>query len=102
MKTTTSANKYLLQNFNTKTTDLPISFPMDIRGFKRISDYYGYRIHPVLGIGIKHHGLDMSGKYGTDIYPAADGIVKSVKYTGGYGLLVTVDHGNNILSEQFS
>lgn len=98
LKTTTSANKYLLQNFKTKTTDLPISFPLDIKSFKRISDYYGNRVHPVLGIKTEHHGLDISGQFGSPIYPAADGIVKSVKRAYGYGKLITVDHGNNIIT----
>ena len=43
-----------------------------------------------------HTGLDIAAKTGTPIKVVADGIVVSAKYSGSYGNLVKVDHGNGV------
>ena len=43
-----------------------------------------------------HTGLDIAASTGTDIKAVADGTVISAKYTGSYGNLVKIDHGNGI------
>ena len=43
-----------------------------------------------------HTGLDISAVTGTDIKAVADGTVISAKYSGAYGYLVKVDHGNGV------
>ena len=43
-----------------------------------------------------HGGLDIAARNGTTIVAAADGVVKSASYSGGYGNLVVIDHGNGI------
>lgn len=48
-----------------------------------ITQYYGWR----------HSGLDIDGNYNTNNYAAKDGVVTYAGWLGGYGLLVTIDHG---------
>ena len=43
-----------------------------------------------------HTGLDISAVTGTDIKVVADGTVISAEYSGSYGYLVKVDHGNGV------
>lgn len=43
-----------------------------------------------------HKGLDIGASYGTSIVAAANGTVKSASYSGGYGNLVIIDHGNGV------
>ncbi len=43
-----------------------------------------------------HTGLDISAVKGTDIKVVADGTVISAEYSGSYGYLVKVDHGNGV------
>ena len=43
-----------------------------------------------------HTGLDISAIKGTDIKVVADGTVISAEYSGSYGYLVKVDHGNGV------
>jgi murein DD-endopeptidase MepM/ murein hydrolase activator NlpD len=65
----------------------PIRGQYSIRG-------YGMRIHPVLGINRMHEGLDIIADVGTNIYAAADGVVRYAGRTrGGYGTVVELSHG---------
>lgn len=43
-----------------------------------------------------HQGLDIAAPYGTQIKAVADGTVVSAGWSGGYGNLVIVDHGNGV------
>lgn len=43
-----------------------------------------------------HTGLDIAAKTGTPIKVMADGIVTNASYSGSYGKLVKVDHGNGV------
>ncbi len=44
----------------------------------------------------KHTGLDIAAEAGTPIKVIADGTVTSATYSGSYGNLVKIDHGNNV------
>lgn len=43
-----------------------------------------------------HTGLDISAVQGTNIKVVADGTVASAAYSGAYGYLVKIDHGNGV------
>ena len=43
-----------------------------------------------------HEGLDIAGASGTPIAAAASGTVISAGWSGGYGNLVVLDHGNGL------
>ncbi len=57
---------------------------------------FGFRRDPFTG-KIKHHdGIDISAPVGTPIVAPADGIVKSVRWARGYGLMIEIDHGYGV------
>lgn len=60
------------------------------------SSPFGYRVHPVLGYARFHSGCDIAAGTGTPIYATAAGRVTNADYLGGYGLAVTIDHGNGL------
>jgi murein DD-endopeptidase MepM/ murein hydrolase activator NlpD len=43
-----------------------------------------------------HAGIDLAGPLGTPIYATADGIVGRSEYSGAYGNLVEINHGQGI------
>ena len=46
--------------------------------------------------GRMHEGIDIAGSSGTPIHAAAAGTVIVAGWSGGYGNLVVIDHGNGI------
>lgn len=71
---------------------IPNGYPMDY--YRRISDSFGYRFHPILKRKHLHAGVDFSAEIGTPIYATADGVVEFARkhYNGGYGNLIKIDH----------
>ena len=57
---------------------------------------FGGRTDPFSGEGAMHTGVDLSAPQGTLVHAAADGIVVHAEWSGGYGRLVIVDHGNGV------
>jgi murein DD-endopeptidase MepM/ murein hydrolase activator NlpD len=57
-----------------------------------VTSGYGYRIHPVSGQRLFHHGIDLRAREGTRIYAAQSGKVIFVGWLGGYGRLVVIKH----------
>ncbi|MCR4690353.1 MAG: peptidoglycan DD-metalloendopeptidase family protein [Lachnospiraceae bacterium] len=64
--------------------------------YTRISDDYGMRIHPILGIQKFHNGVDMAAPSGSPILAAADGYVVAAAYSGSMGNYVMIDHGSGV------
>lgn len=61
----------------------------------RLSSRYGRRVDPFTGRPAFHRGIDLAARRGTPIMVTADGRVKKVRRsTGGFGNVVSVDHGN--------
>lgn len=65
-------------------------------GYKRISDEYGNRMHPILGVEKFHNGLDMAASTGTPILAAYDGDVVAADYSGSMGNYIMIDHGSGL------
>ncbi len=59
----------------------------------RVSSGFGYRVHPIYGSVRLHTGVDLGASTGTPIRAAADGVVVSAGWLGGYGNAVVIDHG---------
>ena len=59
----------------------------------RISDTYGYRIHPIKKIRHFHHGIDIANKVGTLVHATADGTIERRGYHKDYGKYILVNHG---------
>ncbi|MCR4907875.1 MAG: peptidoglycan DD-metalloendopeptidase family protein [Lachnospiraceae bacterium] len=66
--------------------------------YTRISDEFGMRMHPTLGVEMMHNGVDFAAPTGTPIYAAADGNVIAAGYSASMGNYVMIDHGSNIIT----
>lgn len=64
--------------------------------YTRISDEYGNRTHPILGIQQFHNGLDMAAPGGSAILAAYDGKVVAATYSNSMGNYVMIDHGDSL------
>lgn len=72
-----------------------------VPGHKRISSYFGPRIHPIHRVKSFHHGIDIPAPLGTECRAAERGKVIYVGKKTAYGNCVIVDHGGGI-STQYS
>lgn len=64
--------------------------------YTRISDEYGWRMHPTLGVKKFHNGLDMAAPGGSPILAAADGKVVASGYSSSMGNYIMIDHGDKL------
>lgn len=64
--------------------------------YTRISDDYGNRIHPILGVQQFHNGLDMAAPGGSPILAAYDGNVVAADYSSSMGNYIMIDHGDGL------
>ena len=60
----------------------------------RVSDPYGYRIHPITGKWTGHKGVDYATTAGTPIYAGADGVIIDMRYQ--YNAAKGTGYGNMI------
>lgn len=72
----------------------PFKFPL--ASYTRVSDEYGMRIHPTLGVEQFHNGVDFASPKGTAIYAAYDGKVVAAEYSASMGNYVMIDHGSGL------
>jgi len=73
---------------------IPAIQPISDKYKRRISSFYGYRIHPIYKRRVFHDGLDFSAPSGTEIYAAADGVIEKAKKSRyGYGNTIVINHG---------
>jgi murein DD-endopeptidase MepM/ murein hydrolase activator NlpD len=63
-----------------------------------MSSLFGWRIDPFTGQKALHNGVDFTAAEGTEILAAADGVVSHVESHPAYGLVVELDHGQNIMT----
>ena len=66
--------------------------------YTRISDDYGMRMHPTLGVEMMHNGIDLAAPYGTAILAAYDGTVVAASYSSSMGNYIMIDHGSGLYS----
>lgn len=71
-------------------------FTFPCPGYKRISDEYGNRIHPILGTQQFHNGVDLAASTGTAILAAYDGDVVAAAYSSSMGNYIMIDHGSGL------
>jgi murein DD-endopeptidase MepM/ murein hydrolase activator NlpD len=57
---------------------------------------FGMRIDPFLRAPAMHTGLDFRGSAGDPVRATAAGTVTTAGWSGGYGKMVEIDHGNGI------
>src|SRR5215831_8535566 len=73
---------------------VPVHKPVD--GELDSQSGFGVRIDPFLGTPAMHTGLDLHGETGDAVRATADGTVTTAGWSGGYGRVVDVDHGNGL------
>ncbi len=78
------------KKFKERFESLPSIWP--VHG--SINSGFGWRGHPYGRRSEFHQGIDIGGRVGTPIKSTAKGRVVSAGWSGGYGLLVTIDHGH--------
>lgn len=71
-------------------------FKFPLASYTRMSDDYGWRIHPTLGVEKFHNGVDFAAPKGTAIYAAYDGKVVAATYSSSMGNYVMIDHGDGL------
>lgn len=64
--------------------------------YTRISDDYGDRMHPTLGVKRFHNGIDMAAPGGSPILAAYNGTVVAAAYNSSMGNYIMIDHGDNL------
>ena len=79
---------------NSLNSSLPSVSPLD----GRITSEFGPRLSPFTGEPSMHKGLDIAAPIGTPIYSPADGVVIFVGSKDVYRNLVTIAHGNGVVS----
>lgn len=64
--------------------------------YTRLSDDYGMRMHPTLGIEKFHSGIDLAAPTGSPILAAYDGEVVAAGYSASMGNYIMIDHGDSL------
>lgn len=64
--------------------------------YTRISDDYGNRMHPTLGIEKFHNGVDLAAPSGSPILAAYDGKVVAASYNASMGNYIMINHGDGL------
>jgi len=78
---------------NTLVT-VPVRKP--VTGEIDLSSPFGVRMDPFVHEAAMHTGLDFRGDIGEPIHATAAGTVTVAGWTGGYGKMVEIDHGNGL------
>jgi murein DD-endopeptidase MepM/ murein hydrolase activator NlpD len=63
-----------------------------------ITGNFGERIDPFNGEGAFHRGVDISSPMGTRVLAPADGVVTFASLSAGYGRMIEIDHGHNVIT----
>ena len=63
-----------------------------------ITSYFGRRNTGIRGASTYHEAIDIANSYGTPIYASDGGTVIYSGWSGGYGYLVKIDHGNGYVT----
>ena len=82
------ANKTYSRNHSLEEYNQPFTLPV----FGSVSSPYGWRKDPFTGERDFHHGIDISGPSGSEIYAAGEGRVVFSGWRKGYGRVVEVEH----------
>jgi murein DD-endopeptidase MepM/ murein hydrolase activator NlpD len=73
---------------------VPVRKPLP--GAPETTSGFGVRLDPFLGRPAMHTGIDLREDYGAPVRATAAGRVVTAEWTGGYGNMVEIDHGNGI------
>lgn len=84
----------VLENRKTLLASTPSLWPT--RGW--VASGFGQRLSPFTGRWEQHEGVDIASYHGTPVRAPADGRVIEVSSRPGYGNLIVIDHGHDIVT----
>ena len=64
--------------------------------YTRISDNFGMRMHPTLGVQKMHNGIDLAAPGGSSILAAYNGTVVAADYNSSMGNYIMINHGGGL------
>jgi murein DD-endopeptidase MepM/ murein hydrolase activator NlpD len=79
---------------NNSLISVPVRVP--VPGEIDLTSTFGVRVDPFLHVAAMHTGIDFRGAYGEPIHATAAGTVTEAGWSGGYGKMVEIDHGNGL------
>jgi hypothetical protein len=79
---------------NATLVAVPVRKP--VTGEIDLSSPFGVRMDPFVHEAAMHTGLDFRGEMGESIHATAAGTITIAGWTGGYGKMVEIDHGNGL------
>jgi murein DD-endopeptidase MepM/ murein hydrolase activator NlpD len=77
-------------------TLLSVPLRRPVSGEIDMTSPYGVRMDPFVHSPAMHTGIDFRGTVGDPIHATAAGTVSSAGWSGGYGKMVEIDHGNGL------
>jgi murein DD-endopeptidase MepM/ murein hydrolase activator NlpD len=77
-------------------TLLRVPLRKPVNGEIDLSSTFGVRVDPFLHVAAMHTGLDFRGDTGDPIHATAAGTVVGAGWSGGYGRMIEIDHGNGL------
>jgi murein DD-endopeptidase MepM/ murein hydrolase activator NlpD len=80
--------------FDGALNKVPLRVP--VTGEIDITSPFGVRVDPFLRVAAMHTGIDFRGEYGQPVHATAAGTVVNAGWSGGYGNMVEIDHGNGL------
>jgi murein DD-endopeptidase MepM/ murein hydrolase activator NlpD len=83
-----------IEQLTRSLVSVPVRKPINSDG--DIVSGFGVRIDPFLSRPAMHTGLDFRAEIGDPVLVTANGTVTSAGWSGGYGKMVEVDHGNGL------
>lgn len=75
-----------------------MAWPVPSVGTSNITSVFGWRTHPIFGVGRGHTGVDIGASYGSSVVAANPGKVIYAGWYGGYGNCVQIDHGGGVVT----
>jgi murein DD-endopeptidase MepM/ murein hydrolase activator NlpD len=81
-----------MEQLTRSLTGVPVHRPM--LGDGEVMSGFGVRIDPFLSRPAMHTGIDLRAEVGDPVQATAGGTVTVAGWSGGYGKMVEIDHGN--------
>ncbi len=88
------AAAHMTEQLKNTLARVPLGRPVD--GEMDLTSGFGARIDPFLKTWAMHTGLDFKAETGDPVHATAAGTITTAEYTGGYGKMVEIDHGNGL------
>jgi murein DD-endopeptidase MepM/ murein hydrolase activator NlpD len=92
--TAVSVVRAYTEKLNASLANVPLRAP--VTGEIDETSPFGVRVDPFMHVAAMHTGIDFRGEMGEPIHATAGGTVTIAGWSGGYGNMVEVNHGNGL------